>query len=131
MKAIFTLIIALSFGTGILFAQENSESTGPEITFESTTVDYGTIERGSDGNRVFKFTNTGDKPLIITNTRGSCGCTVPRHPQGAILPGESEEIEVRYDTNRLGRINKSVTVSTNAGSPVRLQITGEVINTEN
>lgn len=111
---------------GVTFAQAESEGSGPEITFESTTIDYGTIEQGADGLRVFKFTNTGNEPLLITNARGSCGCTVPSHPKEFIMPGESGEIPVKYDTNRLGRINKSVTVSTNAGAPVRLRITGEV-----
>nr|MBS0038409.1 DUF1573 domain-containing protein [Saprospiraceae bacterium] len=129
MKLIFSFLLTFSLGLGLLSAQDNADSTetsGPEITFESTTIDYGTIERGANGVRVFKFTNTGTEPLIITNTRGSCGCTVPKHPKDPILPGQTEEIEVKYDTNRLGKINKSVTVSTNAGNPVRLQIKGEV-----
>lgn len=129
MKTVFSFLLAFSLSLGFLSAQDQTETTeaaGPEITFESTTIDYGTIERGSDGIRVFKFTNTGKEPLIITNTRGSCGCTVPKHPKDPILPGQTEEIEVKYDTNRLGKINKSVTVSTNAGDPVRLQIKGEV-----
>src|SRR3990172_491161 len=64
----------------------------PTMTFESEVVDYGTIEQGADGVREFKFTNKGKEPLIISNARGSCGCTVPTWPQEPIKPGESSVI---------------------------------------
>lgn len=86
----------------------------PVMTFESEVVDYGTIEQGADGVREFKFTNTGKEPLIISNSRGSCGCTVPTWPKEPIKPGESSVIKVKYDTKRLGPINKSVTITSNA-----------------
>ena len=86
---------------------------GPVMTLESMTVDYGTIEQGSDPLRVVGFTNTGTEPLIISNARGSCGCTVPTWPREPIAPGESAEIEIRYDTKRLGGINKTVKLTTN------------------
>jgi hypothetical protein len=116
--------LALGFST---VAMAQSESTGgAEITFESDKIEYGVIEQGADGLREVRFTNTGDEPLLITNTRGSCGCTVPSHPRDPIPPGETGVIEVKYDTNRLGRINKSVTIFSNAGDPVRLRLNGEV-----
>lgn len=86
----------------------------PVMKFESEVVDYGTIEQGADGVREFKFTNTGKEPLIISNSRGSCGCTVPTWPKEPIKPGESSVIKVKYDTKRLGAINKSVTITSNA-----------------
>jgi hypothetical protein len=60
-----------------------------------------------------EFKNTGNEPLIITNAKGSCGCTVPDWPKEPIAPGATGVIKVRYDTNRPGPINKSVTISTN------------------
>ena len=100
----------------------------PEIAFESETIDYGTIEKGSNGVREFKFTNNGKSPLIISNARGSCGCTVPTWPKEPIKPGESSVIKVKYDTNRPGPINKSVTITSNAKTPTKvLRIKGNVI----
>ena len=81
------------------------------ITFETDVIDYGTIEQSADGVREFKFKNTGKEPLIISNATGSCGCTVPTWSKEPILPGKSGVISVKYDTKRLGAINKSVTVT--------------------
>ena len=124
----FAMMLLFS-AAGVAQANDGAESEGgPVIVFEVTELDYGVIEQGSDPFRYFKFTNTGDEPLIISNAKGSCGCTVPKPPQEPILPGESSEIEVRYDTKRLGKFTKTVTLTTNAvGSPHTLRIKGEVI----
>ena len=109
-------------------AQAADSQDGPVMAFETETVDYGVIEQGSDPYRVFKFTNTGNAPLIITNAKGSCGCTVPTYPKEPIGPGETSEIKVRYDTNRLGKFTKRVTLTTNAGEEKQmLTIQGEVV----
>jgi hypothetical protein len=98
-----------------------------KITFKNDTIDYGTIAKGSDGLRVFEFTNTGDAPLIITDVKSSCGCTIPKKPDGPVAPGASSTIEVKYDTNRVGPIRRSITVTSNASEPmVALKIKGEV-----
>lgn len=95
-------------------AQAVSKEDGAKIEFENETIDYGTIENNADGNREFKFTNTGNAPLVITNAKGSCGCTVPTWPHEAIAPGESSVIKVHYATNRTGAFSKSVTLISNA-----------------
>jgi hypothetical protein len=87
---------------------------GAQIEFKSETIDYGTIENKSDGNREFHFTNTGNTPLVITNAKGSCGCTVPTWPKEAIAPGESSVIKVHYDTKRTGPFTKTITLTSNA-----------------
>lgn len=109
-------------------AKEATNAKGAKIEFESKTIDYGTIENGADGNREFKFTNTGDAPLVITNAKGSCGCTVPTWPRTPIAPGASDVIKVRYATNRTGGFSKTVTLTTNAvnSATVRLRIKGTV-----
>jgi hypothetical protein len=109
----FFIAILLCFSYTNVFSQA-------EITFESDVVDYGTIEKGDDGVREFKFTNTGSSPL-------SCGCTIPKKPTDSIMPGVEEVIEVKYDTSRVGPIRKTITVSSNAVTPVvALQIKGTV-----
>jgi len=107
------------------FAQEKIA----KIEFKATTIDYGTIEKGADGVRTFEFTNTGDAPLIISKVNSSCGCTVPKKPDGPVMPGETGEIQVKYDTKRVMPIRKTVTVLSNAETPtVALKIKGNVID---
>ena len=106
-----------------------TSSAQAKISFKNETVDYGKIVKGSDGVRVFEFTNTGDAELVVTNVKSSCGCTVPKKPEGPISPGASGSIEVKYDTNRVGPIRKTVTVYSNADEPIKaLKIKGEVLN---
>lgn len=107
------------------------ERTNAKMTFETTIVDYGTIQQKGEPLRTVKFTNTGTEPLIIKSAHGSCGCTVPMWPKDPIMPGESNVIEVRYDTNRVGKINKSITITTNEGPDKHiLQVVGEVLKLE-
>jgi hypothetical protein len=95
-------------------AQPAPNPNAAEIIFEQEVLDYGTIEHNADGNRVFKFKNTGKEPLIITNCVGSCGCTVPTWPKEPIKPGATSEIKVKYATDRVGAFEKTITVSSNA-----------------
>ena len=74
-----------------------------------------------------KFKNTGTEPLIIKNARGSCGCTVPNWPKEPILPGEEGQIEIRYATNRVGKIDKRVTVTTNEEKEHIIRVIGNVL----
>ena len=103
---------------------------GAGMYFESETIDYGTIAANSDGKREFVFTNNGNKPLIITNAQGSCGCTVPTYSKEPILPGAKGVIGVKYDTSRAGQpFEKTVTITSNAeGFPTKaLKIKGNVL----
>lgn len=99
----------------------------PVISFEKVVHDYGEIEQNADGNCEFKFTNNGKEPLILSNVRSSCGCTVPVWPRQPILPGQSDMIKVKYDTKRIGVINKSIQVYSNATEKtVVLKIKGKI-----
>ncbi|REG90070.1 DUF1573 domain-containing protein [Winogradskyella sediminis] len=124
MKNLITVLFVglISLGS---FAQEKVA----KIEFKTDVIDYGTIEKGANGVRVFEFTNTGDAPLVISNVKSTCGCTVPKKPKGPIMPGESGEIEVKYDTKRVNPIRKTITVFSNADTPtVALKIKGLVID---
>lgn len=124
MKKFLTFLFVAAFGV-ISYAQEASA----EITFKTKEIDYGKVKVGSDGVRVFEFTNTGKAPLVITNVSSSCGCTVPAWTKEPVAPGAKGKIEVKYDTNRLGPISKTVQVTSNAKqNPVEgLRIKGEVV----
>lgn len=100
---------------------------GVGMVFENETIDYGTIDQDADGKREFVLTNNGNKPLIIMNAVGSCGCTVPTFPKEPIAPGAKAVIGVKYDTHRTGSFSKQVTLTTNASeTPKVLTIKGEV-----
>lgn len=119
--------LVLVLFVGLLGFSLNAQQSSAKIEFTSETVDYGTIEKGSDGVRVFEFTNTGNAPLIISKVSSSCGCTIPKKPEAPILPGKKGEIQVKYDTNRVGPIRKAITVISNADTPTKvLKIKGEV-----
>ncbi|MCD4698375.1 MAG: DUF1573 domain-containing protein [Bacteroidales bacterium] len=99
----------------------------PVINFDKLVHDYGELEQHGNGRCEFAFINEGKEPLILSNVRSSCGCTVPEWPRQPILPGQSEVIKVKYDTKRIGMINKSITVYSNAKkSPITLRIKGKV-----
>jgi hypothetical protein len=142
MKKIFLLAMLTVLGVNTSNAQEakkvkgtlETKAVAPKlegagIVFENETIDYGTIEHNSNGERKFVFTNNGNKPLIISNAQGSCGCTVPTTPKEPIAPGAKGEIGVKYATDRVGAFTKTVTVSSNAeGQPTKvLTIKGTVL----
>jgi hypothetical protein len=123
MKKII-LIFTLIFASSPLISQEKLA----EIEFKETIIDYGTIENGEDGVRIFEFKNTGNAPLIFSRIFSSCGCTIPKKPEKPILPGESGKIEVKYDTKRTGIFQKAITINSNAKtSNIILRIKGEVL----
>lgn len=128
-NVIFSLLLLLSVTT---FAQEAAKTAtpanGPEISFGETTHDYGVMKLNADGAYEFEFKNTGNEPLILTQPRSSCGCTVPAWPRQPILPGETEKIKVTYNTSIKGKFHKTVTVMSNAvvNKNVVLTIKGEV-----
>ena len=100
-----------------------------EFKFESETIDYGKIDKGANGERIFTFTNVGDQPIIIKNIQSSCGCTVPKKPEKPIMPGENGEIKVSYDTKRVGGFSKSITIFSNATEAAKvIRIKGIVNN---
>lgn len=130
----FKLVFALClFVSALGFSQEQA-TTGKVgvFSFDSEEIDYGTIEKDADGVRVFKFKNTGDAPIVISNAKGSCGCTVPTYSKNVIAPGETGEIQVKYATNRVGKFTKTVTLTSNASEPSKiLRIKGEVLASSN
>ena len=132
MKKLFVLFSALFMMCTLAFAQteETAEKqNGPEITFKETNHDFGNIQYKGNASYEFVFVNTGNEPLILTQPKSSCGCTVPEWPKQPILPGESNCIKVTYkNTDRAGGFNKYVTIFSNAliNKEVKLHIKGSV-----
>lgn len=119
------LVMACFFLSTSLNAQDSKVG---ELSFESEVIDYGEVALNSDGERTFKFTNTGDAPVVISKVKTTCGCTVADYPKTAILPGSSGEIKVKYATKKAGTFTKGITVLSNAKNATQsLKIKGTVL----
>ncbi|MBN2730227.1 MAG: DUF1573 domain-containing protein [Bacteroidales bacterium] len=115
------LLIILAFSLNI------KAQSGSYIKFDKLVHDFGQIMQDDKAIHEFTFTNTGDAPLMISMARSSCGCTVPTYSKEPILPGASGSIKVKYDSHRVGPINKQVVVESNSSTgTVYLKITGQV-----
>lgn len=98
--------------------------TGPTTTiqFAEETHNFGNIKQDTENHHIFKFKNTGSEPLIISNAKGSCGCTVPKYPKDPIAPGATGEIEVTYSPGKQkGNQTKTVTITANT-NPVNTMV---------
>lgn len=121
---IISLLLALCIGL-----PANPFGKKAEIKFTKEEHNFGRIERKSKAETEFTFTNTGTAPLILSEVKSSCGCTVPEWPKEPVAPGASASIIVKYNTAKVGSFNKSITVYSNAkeNNVVVLQIFGEVV----
>ena len=123
IKQISTLLGAFVLSTAMAGAQA-------VIKFDKTTHNYGKFTEESPQTYVFKFTNTGNEPLVIHQAFASCGCTVPTFTKDAIAPGKSGELKVLYNgKGKLpGYFKKTVSVRSNASNAlVRVYIEGEMV----
>lgn len=112
-------------------AQQMAPPAGPTTTVSfpnGTEYDFGTIDAGKKINHKYKIKNTGNEPLLISNCKASCGCTVPKCPTDPIAPGEVAEIPVEYDSKgKNGPDQKTITITANTNpSPIVLTIKGNV-----
>jgi hypothetical protein len=117
------------FGSFLIVLFISFSANSQEFKFEKETIDYGKVNKGSNGERTFVFTNVGDAPLIIKNVRSTCGCTIPKKPEQPIMPGEKGEIKVSYDTNRVGGFSKSINIFSNAKNPRKVIRIKGIVNT--
>lgn len=100
----------------------------PEFKFDKETYDFGKIPQGKPVTVEFKFTNTGEAPIIISNVESTCGCTVPKFTSTPVKKGENGVITVTYNAAAVMPFSKAITVKSNAKTPVKmLYIKGEVI----
>jgi hypothetical protein len=120
MKRIISVLVLLTTFVWMGYAQ-------PKAEFDKTIHQFGTILWKNPATATFKITNTGDKPLVISNVTTSCGCTDAQWTQTPIAPGASGIITSTYDAKMLGRFQKSVGVYCNANArPIYLSVRGEV-----
>ena len=92
----------------------------PKVSFDQEEHNFGQIKDGDIVSHTFRFTNTGQAPLIISKATAACGCTVPQWPKQPIPVGGSGEIQVQFDSsNKPGMQNKVVTITANTESKVK------------
>lgn len=98
------------------------------FTWKNATHDFGRVPQGKPVTAQFAFTNKGELPLVISQAKGSCGCTGVDYPKEPIMPGQSGQIKATFNAAALGAFNKSVTVESNAeGGTQVLYFKGEVV----
>ena len=124
-KAIIIATIILAF----TFQIKAQETTISQISFEETVFNFDTILQNGNGEHVFRFSNVGNAPLLITSAFSSCGCVVPEWPKEPIAPGMTSSIKVKYNTSKTGQFTKVIVVKSNAESTPKtiLRINGVVV----
>ncbi len=123
MKKILFLIIMCGV-VAIHASGQAVQPTGPVITFEKNTHDFGDIVQGDKVEKVFFFTNTGKEALIITNIQISCGCTTPEWPRDPIPPGGKGQISIGFNSaGKMGKQNKVLPIISNAVNTEEAKIT--------
>jgi len=104
-----------------------SSETKEAISWDQKLVNLGDIPQNIPAPAEFVLTNNSDQPIIITNVKGSCGCTATKHDDSPILPGKSTTITATYNAKKTGPFIKSVTVTTSHGEPQVVKLKGNVL----
>lgn len=123
MKKLIPVLLFILLGTAAtVSAQDKTPKTGgPQIVFDDESHNFGTIKEGIVAVYTFKFTNTGDQPLILKDVRPSCGCTTPDWSKEPVLPGKTGQIIVKFNSaGRPGRFNKSITITSNVPDATKI-----------
>jgi len=132
MKTIHNFLLGfflLSFGainaqTSVAASLVNSNDL---ITWSTETYEFGSIEQGVPATAEFVLTNEGKQPLIITDVKKTCGCTVPAYNDEPIMPGKSSTIKATYNAKKAGPFTKTIKVYTTlSDQPILLKLKGEV-----
>lgn len=115
MKRLMVLIVLLT-GSYYLSAQNSKVSSGASINWDKSTHDFGDVFQGDKVEHTFRFTNTGNKDLVITNVEVTCGCTTPKGwPRDPIAPGGSGELTIAFNSaGKIGKQNKVITITSNS-----------------
>ncbi|MEL7342697.1 MAG: DUF1573 domain-containing protein, partial [Bacteroidota bacterium] len=100
-----------SLGLVLLLAVPARAQQDTKIKFEKTTHNFGTLEKGAKCEYTFQFTNVSENPIKLGRVKASCGCTTPSYTKDEVAPGATGTINVKYNSQRVGPFNKTVTVT--------------------
>lgn len=125
MKKIL-LVCAVIIGFAFTASAQDSEKA--EFKFNEEKHDFGKIPQGTPVTTVFEFTNAGKEPLILTEVRPTCGCTIADYTKTPVKSGEKGVIKITYNAAVAAPFNKTIVVTSNAKTPQKyLNIVGEVV----
>lgn len=103
-------------------------ASGPEFEWNQTEHNFGNIPKGVPVTAEYTFKNTGTSPIILSNVKSTCGCTVPAWPKEPIMPGEEATIKATYNAKNPGAFTKRITVVSNAkDNYIYLLLKGKVL----
>jgi hypothetical protein len=113
---------------GFAFTASAQDNQKAEFKFNEEKHDFGKIPQGTPVTTVFEFTNTGKEPLILTEVRPTCGCTIADYTKTPVKSGDKGVIKITYNAAVASAFNKTIVVKSNAVTPEKyLNIIGEVI----
>lgn len=131
-KIAFTVALTLAAFT-TLSAQshqtQNSEFsmlTAEKLTWKKMEHNFGTLKKNVPATYVFEFTNTSKEDVLLTEVKGSCGCTTTDYTKEIVKPGKSGRVVATFNAAKVGDFTKTVTVTTQEGNPIILTIVGTV-----
>lgn len=113
MKKLFLLAVVMV----IALATQAQKQSGAQLTWDNSNHNFGEVVLGDKVEHVYKFTNTGNEPLIITNVQPSCGCTLPKSwPRDPIMPGDKGELVIAFNSaaKPLGKLERTTAIISNA-----------------
>ena len=137
MKFILQIFFVLCIFSCISNEKEINTSlieSGAELTIiGEETIDFGKVIEGEKVHLEFKVKNSGTGNLIISKASASCGCTSLEYPEGVLEEGESDVVNVTFDSKgRVGNQTKKITLVSNTTPNIKiLTIKGEVVPFEN
>ncbi|MGJ8592401.1 MAG: DUF1573 domain-containing protein [Aquaticitalea sp.] len=95
-------------------ARDANSGKLPIIEFNETEHDFGTIPNGTPVKTVFSYKNVGSSPLVVSDVKSTCGCTVPTDYTKEVMPGETGQFTVQFDGKGNGnQVSKTITMTTN------------------
>lgn len=122
------LLLVFAVVLGFAFTASAQDSEKAEFKFNEEKHDFGKIPQGTPVTTVFEFTNIGKEPLILTEVRPTCGCTIADYTKTPVKSGEKGAIKITYNAAAVMPFNKTIVVTSNAKTPTKyLNIVGEVI----
>lgn len=126
---ILLLLVSVAFAQEAKVEPPVIKADGPVLTIEKNTHDFGDIYQGDVVEHTFKFTNTGNQPLLITNIQTSCGCTTPTWPRDPIMPGGKGELKVGFNSaGKMNKQTKTLPIISNSVTDVSVTFTTNVLD---
>ena len=128
LLSIFVFALVFSANSQTVQIESGNPSSMAKFNWVATTHDFGKIEQGKPVIHEFTFTNSGSTPLVISNVKGSCGCTVTDYTKDPVAPGKTGVVKATFNAAAIGAFNKSIRVTANVeGATETLFIKGEVV----